>query len=461
MISGTIAITSTGQERNMHFDFGEQGRVYNYSSLSRANLNSPDPKLGLQKTTAAPRWYSFSDYFNRSETDLGTNAAATTSYLWKDTMAVMAYSSTSGIVWEHNRMVSMGLVVDPSFSGFNSTTYYLGEMKINSTDAYSVDSIRFSGIYGFRPTNTYVDTIRVAFVYGNGDRGNGTSGPDVYLAKTGNTSVWANYAATDSMSTYRMHFDSVTTRTTGSSVVVKDLILDNTTSTPAWGDTLADGTFLGSVALSDVSIPAGNLIGATLTFISGSPSFVAHDTVFGSSVGYKHNMFRPFSIFRGEIASGAPAPIFAGYSASNRNSGMYKTLPDTAKGWGGQYIPLWFWTSGSGASTLQYPDIDFRIKCTTCGVVVGVNDVVNTISRVQAYPNPAAEELNVQFAVTGNADVSVTLSNVIGQVVATRNFGNVLKGKATFDTRTLPPGVYVCTVSSGGERYTSRVAVSH
>jgi hypothetical protein len=458
LISGSVALSSVGQERSMFLSGVPESGIYDFKAAKKVIKAETGGKVNPLKTTAAARWYSFADYFDTSEYDIGTGSALGSSYLWKDTSAVMAYSAAGGgTEWNHNRAVSLGLVTDPSFGGFNNSGYYLGEMQITPTNSYSVDSIRFFGIYGFKTTNTYVDTLRVAFVYGDASRGNGTSGPDVYLAKTGNTSVWANYGASDSMSTYRMHFDSTTTTANGTTRVTKDIILDNTTGTPAWGDTLSNGFYYGRVGLGDVSVPAGNLIGATITFISGSPSFTPDDTVFGSTMGYKHNMFRPFTIFRGASS----AASFASYSDTNRNSGMFKTLPDTSLGWGGQYIPLWFWTSSGGASTYQYPYIDFHINCSACGVVTnGVNDV-RKISKVAVYPNPAIDELNVPFTLQAAANTTISLQNIVGQVVATKNFMNVSSGKAVFDTRHISPGVYVCTVSSDGERYTARVTITH
>ena len=461
-LSAAAALGANAQQRVTSFSNSEQGRLFTPAqALSSKYLTRANPGTAA-KTTAAPRWYSFGDYFNQNESS-GSGAAVTTTYLWKDTSAVMAYSDGSGgISWSHNRAVSLGLVVDPAFSGFNDPSFYTDVMEVTPTDPFVVDSIRFSGIYGFRPTNTYVDTIRVTFVFGNADRGNGTSGPDVYLAKTGNPVVLSRYgvSASDSMNTYRMHFDTVTTRTYGTTAIVRDLILDNTGSSPAWGDTTDQGLFVGSVGLPDVAVPAGNLIGATLTFISGSPTFYTDDTVFGSSIGYKHNMFRPMIWFRGTNGSSGPAPVFAQYTVGNRNSGMFKTLPDTSNGWGGQYIPLWFWSAGSGstASVYQYPDIDFRVKCSPCGTL-GIENTPSA-SQASAYPNPATDELNVPFTLTAAGNTVVTLSNALGQTVATQRFTGVSKGKAVFNTSGLAPGVYMYTVTADGKRMSGRVAVT-
>jgi hypothetical protein len=304
-----------------------------------------------------------------------------------------------------------------------------------------------------------VDTLRISFAYAAGT--NKTQ--DVYLAKTGNPVVLTRYgvASGDSMNTYRLHYDSVTNSAGGTAIITKDILLDNSGSSPAWGDTLSDGTYEAAVRLSSsgVTIPAGYLVGASVSFISGDPSFSPHDTVFGSTLGYKYNMFRPFSAFRGTAGS----PAFANYSTLDRNNGVFKTLPDTTNGWGGQYIPLWFWSSsGGGASTLQYPLIDFHVaSCATCGTVsVGVNDIAQNAANAP-YPNPANDKLYVPFSLTTAGNVTITLTNMLGQVVATQNVANATNGRATFHTALLADGVYTYTISTGGQRTTGRVTIVH
>lgn len=415
--------------------------------------------LAAKTTAASPRWYSYADYFDRNETATSSSVAYFSQYLWNDTMAVMAYSGTSGTEWNHNRMVSMGIVSDLAFYGFNDVTYYDGAMKIDPSDSYVIDSVRVTGFYGFNPARTVVDTLRISFAYAAGT----SKDQDVYLAKTGNPVVLSRYgvAAGDSMNTYRLHYDTVANTAGGTAIITKDILLDNTGSSPAWGDTLADGTYEAAIRLSasGVTIPAGYLVGASVSFISGDPSFSPHDTVFGSTLGYKYNMFRPFCIFRGTAGS----PAFANYSTLDRNNGVFKTLPDTSNGWGGQYIPLWFWSSsGGGASTLQYPLIDFHVaSCATCGTVtLGVNSVSGN-AQPAPYPNPANDKLYVPFSLTTAGNVTITLTNMLGQVVATQTMGNATNGTATFNTALWADGVYTYTISTGDQRITGRVSIVH
>lgn len=448
-----LALGATAQEKVISIGGTEQNSLFEASKV-RNSFHRAAHDGTANKTTSAPRWYSWVNYFDTSEKDLTSSIAFSAPYLWRDTMAVMAYTATGGGTdWAHNRTVSMGLAIDPSFSGFNDLGYYDGEMKITSSDPYTVDSLIVYGLYGFNVANTYVDTVRVAFVYGDA-----SSTADVYMANSTNPTVLARYglASTDTMHTYRMHFDTVGVRASGTTVVVRDILLDNTGASPAWGDTLSNGIMPIAVSLGDVSVPAGNMIGASVSFLSGDPTFVAHDTVFGSTMGYKHNMFRPYVAFRGT----ASTPNFATYSPDNHNSGMFKTLPDTALGWGGQFIPLWFWSStGGAASTFQYPYIDFHIKCPTCGIVtMKVDDLAQNI-QAEAYPNPATGVVNIPFTLATASNVTVTLSNMLGQTVDSRQLTGVAKGKVQFNTSSLPDGIYSYSVMANGQKVSGRIAI--
>jgi hypothetical protein len=457
LIAGAIALTSIGQERGMCISTNPEGTGKEYKDLKKAIQSEVyNKRTLLDKTTAAPRWYSYINYFDTSETDAASSIAFTIPYLWKDTTAIMAYSDGTTTTWAHNRNVSLGLSVDPSFAGFNNYDYYPGQMKITPSNAYTVDSLMFFGVYGFDAANRYVDTLRVTFVYGSG-----ASNADVYMAKTGNPVVLSRYgvSAPDSMKTHRMRFDTNVVRTNGPTAIVRDILLDNTGASPAWGDTLSTGQYVGLVGFPDVNVPAGNMIGATITFLSGDTSFSAHDTAFGSSIGYRSNLFRPYVGYKGTTALAQ----FATYDSTNRNSGMFKTLPDTANRWGGQYIPLWFWSgSGGGASGFQYPYIDFHIKCPSCDVTVpiSVKDVHNNIIS-NVYPNPAAGTLTIPFTLSGSGNVSVSLSNVIGQEVATQRMNNVKEGQAVFNTSELPSGVYIYSISANGYRKSGKVTIAH
>jgi Secretion system C-terminal sorting domain len=86
------------------------------------------------------------------------------------------------------------------------------------------------------------------------------------------------------------------------------------------------------------------------------------------------------------------------------------------------------------------------------------NNTVMPIYKINAYPNPATSELNITYSGGDNAPVTVSLINMVGQVVATQTVTN---GKAVFNTGTLANGVYVYSLNANGPRHTGRILIAH
>ena len=431
-----------------------------YSAVKSAKMQLRADKHAAtaNKTTAATsRWYSYVDYFDTSEHDNSSKIGFTAPYLWKDSMSVDAYSDGSGgTVYEHNTLISVGHLLDPTYAGFNNYNYYVDQMKVTPTNSYSVDSLRIWGVYGHNNTKLDIkDTLRITIMVGSG----AATGSDIYSAYTKSATLLTRYGVSDSMKYYNIRFDSATNDAKSfapGTAFVKDVILD----TSVWGDTFSNGTWINQVGFAPISVPAGSMVSASIKFISGDASFVAHDTVWKSGGSYKYNMLRPLVAFK---ATGTPAtPVFPTYSATNRNTGVFKSLPSDGFY---AYSPLWFWSGGSGAASYQYPNIDFHLTCTSCGVVYDPTSVKNVtaINKVNAYPDPTADELNITFNSSVNGTANVSLTNIVGQTVKTQtvNAVNGQMSKVTFNTSDLANGVYFYNVKVDGQSSTGRVVVSH
>jgi hypothetical protein len=413
------------------------------------------------KTTAAPnRWYSYANLFDTLLNDnhtLETNI--TFPVMWQNDKILGGFTSAYDTI----EMVSVATVLDPSTPDFNNPLYYTGEMKIGATNSYTVNQVEIFGVYDFNPANTaVVDTLRLSFVKGFG----GAPGSDDIFS--GGSLTGGHYGAVSFLSTrYDTALNYAKTRLTPqgtASDIVVDVILNNSGTSPAWGDTTAGGVWTKIVTLpTPISVPANGMVGMSYSFKSGSTATITpYDTLFYQTGAMKYNMFRALTIF---AADGAGDPQWAPYSAADSNCGYFKTLPHTDGNWGFQYIPLWAWssTSASGAATSQYPVVNWNINCTSCGDVTPSSNVgsVATIEKSYAYPNPANNSVTVPFTLSSKSNVSVTLSNMIGQVVETQNIENALSGKAVFNTTTLPNGLYTYSVIANGQRTTGRVAITH
>lgn len=488
LASGSIALATNAQQLRMSVapvaQDRHEGSTYKSVKneiLEKAPVAPKTKSPGLAyKTTADPRWYSYINYYDTILTYYGgTGVYGASTYLWWDTSAIVAYNA-SPYTFQNNNMVSYASVFHPQFTspakasvgaptlGFNSPEFYEGLMKITPSDAYSIDSIITYGWYELNPASYaagYVDTLFVKFVYGTGTASSATT--DVFSGWS-SSGTMAAYGA-DPLRFVNMRYDSVRNMTSGMTASATQVYLIDTSK---WDDTLSNGLMPivlrinnASGAAAPLSIPANNMVGVSITFRSGNTSFPASpafDTVARGGNNYKYNMFRPWLLANGTGSGSSVAYAYAKWDSLDRNQGLYKHLPNYDNG-NNVYIPHWGWNSGGSAAGLQYPAIDWKVTCATCGVVttVKVSDASGLIKTSSAFPNPANNELNIPFTLGESANVTVTLSNIVGQTVATRFMSNVVSGKAVFNTVSLPAGVYTYTVLANGERTTGRAVIAH
>ena len=404
---------------------------------------------GSQRTTTGglSRWYNYGDFL---AANYATAFSAT--YLWNDTTSVDVYSGgVSGTEYLFNTIVSVGMVCDPFVAAWNDPIAYPGEMSLTAGDAYMIDTVFISGVY-YRNNSkpAPVDTLTLGLVYGDG-----TITSDLHAVARdtvgGNGWIYTQYGV-DTLYYMRMPHDSihnhVDTFMGGVTPVLTQLYLTNT-------DTSAN--YQAYVPMS-ISVPAGgNLPALSLSFKSGDASFTFGDTVFAGSTAanpYKYGMFRPLSLYEGSASS----VMFPANSPYDRNQGefRYEGINDPHH----IYTPQWFWTSGGGAAQLQYPYFAFHIVCASCGLL-SADHMTKTITHTSVYPNPANDMVTINFSLAAVADVSVSLTDVMGQVVAADRIANVNTGKTMIKTAGMPAGVYFYTVTANGERSTGRIVVGH
>ena len=396
------------------------------------------------KTTAGPtqRWYNYGDYMDTMLRNSSLATGVSGVIIWNDTLGRVLYSSGIG----NNNMVSVGSILQPQVSGFNDPAYYPGAMLIDNSKAYNIDSIRMYGNFNIAPLKSgVVDTFILTTLKGTN------------LYQTYYLGMMTDYGH-DTLFCADINYDSVkNTASNGGGPAVTTVKIPINAAMRY--DTLPSGTFVLRAGVN-ISAAAGEFVAVSLSFKSGDASFptvAPGDTLesFGASAP-KYNSFYPWAIFK---EAGANTD-FAPYTPGDYNEGLYKTLPSYENGYAVDYVPMWAWTSGGGASYLQHIYMDWRANCTNCSTV-GVNEVVKNITSVNAYPNPATSQLNVNFNVLSATDVTVTLTNTVGQVIATQNVNNATSGTATFNTAKIATGVYFYTVIANGERSTGRVVVAN
>ncbi len=448
-----VAATAIAQQR--------QSSVVFEQNSARVMVNDPAPithptpfvngknnsRINARTTNSGTgRWYNYCDYFSSINGTLGAGAT----YLWNDTTSMDAFNSPTEYLF--NTLSSVGMAWDPFVPGWNDPTAYAGLINITPSNAYTVDSIYINGIYYRNNAKTApVDTLTVAILYGDG-----TTPTDLHFVARdtsgGNEWIFNQYNS-DSLYYTKMRYDSVSnhadTFNGGFTPVIKKIYLTNT-------DTSSNYQAIIPVS---INVPAGSKPAISVSFKSGDASFTFGDTVFmtdGTTATYKYGMFRPYVQYQ---ESSPNTPIFPTNYRDDQNQGEYELLP--AYHAGHVYYPQWYIiSSGGGPSTWQYPYFAFHANCTSCEAL-GVNNVIKNITAATAYPSPANNELIVSFSVANSAQVSVSLTNMLGQVVASQTINNVRAGKAVFNTSLLGEGVYFYTVQSNGERDVNRVVIAH
>ena len=429
-IGGANSVEQTHQAPN---------RTYQLPSKHKANSAS-------KTTLGGSRWYNYVEHLAAIDPQVGQNDVLP--YMWFRPDMFGIYQGTSGLEADTIQMASYAMTFDPidhTQQNYNDPFAYGPEIGVNPGTPYTLDSVTVWGVYGRNPNKpNIVDTLRLAFVYGNGG-----------------TSNMPNYSLVSSGLKFRgIFFDPAKhiawknpMNASAPDVIIRDVILDQA----SLNDTATNGlnTFRVGVGMN---VPANNTVGMTVTFISGESYAPYSDTAFLGSANpnqpFKYGLFRPW--FFEQVAG-----QFQPYDSTklDYNMGHIRFLPLKGDSWDSLYVVTHAFTSANFSSEIPY--IDFKITCATCPTNSVADGKNSNIAKVEAYPNPANTEVYIPFTLTNATEVTVSLSNTVGQILSTQNMGKVSSGKATFSTANLAPGIYFYTVEANGERNTGRIVVAH
>ncbi len=361
----------------------------------------------LRSEAQVTRWYSYADY------QANNTPAVDGGYLqlWNDTTSLLGYiDAISGLpTYSLNGFTSDGLSFAPVLNTWNDASIYGSTIKVGPGDAYTIDSVRVYGAYLRNNAKPLVkDTLRLAFVYGNGN--NTTNLPQYF--ETGSTP--ALYGV-DTLKWLQMMYDStrnIAGRNPGvvTTPYVQSIVLgthDTTSFGIAWPIALA----------TPYSVPAGSSAAMSLTFKSGDATYHPFDTVQYASGDVKYGEF--FSVV--QYAGSAGSYSFPIYDTADKNVGYFGSPIASNSPWGGLYIPNWGYTYGGVAATgLQYPVIEYHINCPTCDL----NDSIAGTLSVCAGSTTA-----LSFSATGGTWSSS--NTFVATVNSSGTMGGVSFGTAT------------------------------
>lgn len=418
------------------------------------------PGGGSGKATAGvARWYSYADYVDKL-TPLADSLELP--YMWHKSNGKAIYSDGSGgLIADTIQLASLGMSFDPTFGGvnqgFNDYTagYDKNSIVVTKTDAYTIDSVRFWGVYGRKSTKTsVVDTVRFAIVYGDG-----SSTADVQLRMwvKDATGFPFNQFGYDTVRFARTGYDPVAGIASGTTRVIKDLYLRA-------GDTSMANFRSFDVAVGKL-IPAANIVGISVNFITGDPAFRPFiDTVFFGSLRpaepFEFGMIRPIVYAEPPAPFTKSAPGYPQYIPNYYNTGYVKFVPD-ASTWANYYIPSYAYTA---PFAYEMPQLDVKVSCSSCKSIKETSiRESSVIEASKAFPNPSSTEVYIPFTANQKSVVTVTVTNMLGQVVATQQL-NANAGQqmtATFNTANLGAGMYLYSIEANGQRIGDRFTVAH
>ncbi len=431
------------------------------SSQQGINVHST-PKKAARITSIGGRWYNYADSFFAlayvGEPCTPVNDVRSIRIpLWYDTTATFVYMDT--VTYQTNKTTSIGMGCIPFASWWNTASYFAGEIAVTTSDDYYVDSVIALGSYGRNPAKpTIVDSLIFATVYGNGGTTVGDL-PKFYF------NGMTDYCV-DTLKWLQLFHDSIHNCGANSQYGTTTTTSRHYEAYPLFAAD-SGGIFNKAFALSPSTggyhVPAGNAFAVSVTFKSGDPAYPAtgaipRDTIKRIDGTYKYGAFMPEVVY----THGMTLYDYGFYkNESDLTTGYYKIAGLTTGFGPNEYIPNTLWTATTTYDKYQYPGMIFHVSCPTCRPIptwiLGANTVVSP-NTINIYPNPADDVLNVDMG-NGGGNIIVTLTNIIGEVVATQSLQSA--GHTTINTGNLSPGIYIYNVSGGGNNTSGKIYISH
>ena len=93
---------------------------------------------------------------------------------------------------------------------------------------------------------------------------------------------------------------------------------------------------------------------------------------------------------------------------------------------------------------------------------MSIAEFSDVVSAVTAVPNPANENVSIRFTSQVVSEVSLKISNMIGQEVTSRQF-QCIKGQNRVDlaTEQLDSGIYFYTLQIADKKLSKRLVIKH
>jgi hypothetical protein len=434
--------------------------------VAGVEMNMP-PKIAARNASSASAnktTATMSSWFNY--TDIMASSSTSKFYynpMFHDSNVIFPFSNGAGGIWEHG----FGTSFDPTDSvffggdanlktsaGFIANTSYIPSFRVTQGNAYQIDSIAFPMKYYRGDANTaQIDTLIITLV--KAKRSSNTT-PGIFGfhystltnvtpdGKAGFGTLLVDYKTAKAS-------DSIPT----SAKVVITKMLDATTAadtTTGTGSGYLNYTTRGIALSSPMSVAAGELV---VAYVTVRFKAYALNTPVANA-----NYVRFYTT---DISGSGASPrqcvnsMMCGLVATDETT--YQGAPGDTSGFQPQghnvAIPSIAYNSDG-----QFSDFSMKVTCNGCPPL-SIATINSNIQNVDAYPNPTNADITIKFNLKETANANVTITNAVGQIVATQNVGNVTTGNAVFSTEKMANGVYFYTVEANGQRSTQRFVVAH
>jgi len=423
---------------------------YPVNNVPPSKASQGNYSVKAHKTTnGGSRWYNHRDVVNTLNNGAMTNVVFP---MWFDSTVRQVFSTgPSTVNWS-----SAAECVDPiDFTEFNDAALFdPSTIVVSNMDDYIVDSIDIQGAYvksSSRPTSiidTLIFSVEIdSSEYKHSENEPGWTFAQAYVPGGADSMLYYPRIWTDSIG--RAGFS------TNSSVpAIKWYVTlgdaDRTLPTvTSMGQTYTTKNYTIAVPNGGLHVPAGSHFAYTCTFKSGDTWTANVDSV---------ENFHRFMPVSGEgLGTNKPMPYYY-YNYGDLNSSMLLFSVAT-----GRYQPsLIIEGDNTTAFAFEFHGFESHITCSTCLTIadLSVGNIASPITA-NAYPNPANNGVSIPFSLVSKSYTTVTISNVMGQVLKTRDMGSITNGAAQFNVFDLPNGVYFYTVYAGENRNTGRLVVAH
>ncbi len=90
-----------------------------------------------------------------------------------------------------------------------------------------------------------------------------------------------------------------------------------------------------------------------------------------------------------------------------------------------------------------------------------VPEIANTVSKLNVYPNPFANQATIEFNLGKSSNVKMTVSNMLGQAVDTHDYGMMNEGthSLVYNSKFLSEGMYFITLNAGDNTITQKITI--